>query len=165
MKGKLYRIMMVLTAVVLLLGAACSTAVAQTEDRLANLIQQTDLKFKVLDPHSYLVPFETDARDRINVYVTYRSEKKEFALMYTTLLDYEDDHEFRPQVLSRALRINNDYAGVKLCLDPERGDLDGQMELYMPTLDAESLSLHINMIAAIADKFMPELSDLEEGGD
>lgn len=164
MIGKLYPTA-IIVVVIILIAAAHQTAFAQSNDRLATIMQETDLKFKVLNQYSYLTPFQTDTHDRINVYVTYKSEDKEFVLIYTTLLDYEDGHEFRPELLHRALRINNDYPGVKLSLDPERGDIDGQTELYVPTLNAESLSLHIHMIAAMADRFMPALSEMEEEGD
>jgi hypothetical protein len=161
--NRFFRTITAVVVAVLLIGLLHGAALAQTDDRLANLMQETDLKFKVLNEYSYLVPFETDNNGQIDVYVTYNNEEKDFALIYTTLLDYEDGHEFRPEVAYRALKINNDYPAVKLCLDTSHGDLDAQTEQYMRTLDAQALSLHINMIAAIADRFMTELSDLEEG--
>ncbi|MFO7947208.1 MAG: hypothetical protein R6V19_10355 [Armatimonadota bacterium] len=152
-----------LAAVIVVLLCAGMVAFAQDNDRLASLMQQTDLKFKVLSEYSYLVPFKTDDHEQLDVYVTYSTPEKECALIYTTVLDYEDGHDFRAPVMSRALQINNDYPWAKFALDAGNGDLDLQSEPVMRTLDAEALDMQINLIAALTDKFMDELSDLEEG--
>lgn len=150
-------------AVIAVLLCASLVSFAQDNDRLASLMQQTDLKFKVLSEHSYLVPFKSDEHDEIRIYVTYSTPKKECALIYATVLDYEDGHDFRAAVLSRALQINNDYPWAKFALDASNGDLDLQSEPVMRTLDAEALDMQINLVAALTDKFIDELVDLEEG--
>ncbi len=154
---------MVLTLVGLMAGALQAPVAAQTEDKLASLIKDTGLKYKALDEYSYHVPFELDDDRTLDVFVTYNNEEKKFVLIFTTLLDYEDGHEFKPEVMARALAINNDYPVIKLCLDAEHGDLDCQSEVYVRTLDAQSLDMHINLVAAIAAQLADELKAMEEG--
>ncbi len=150
-------------AVSVLVWCVGTPVTAEPDDTLAGLMRDTDLKYKVIDEYSYLAPFERDNEETLDVFITYNNEKKNFVLIFTTLLDYEDGHEFSPEVLARAMKINNDYPVVKLCLDVENGDLDCQSEVYVRTLDAQSLEMHINFVASIADKFTEELKAMEEG--
>ena len=147
-------------------GSLAMPARADDEDPLQAMLDQTDLKYRVLDENSYIVPFEIEGADEdetLDVFLTYNNDEKKFALMFCTILDYEDGHDFRPETMLRALRINNDFPAIKLCIDADNGDLDCQAEVYMRTLDAESLDMYINFVASMATKFAEELHALEEG--
>lgn len=153
---------LLLAAVAILIGGTNTPATAE-EDKLSELLQETNLKYREINDYSYVVPFETEQNGTIDVFVTYNNEKKNFVLIFTTLLDYEDGHEFTPDVMARALVINNDYPAIKLCIDTENGDLDCQSEIYVRTLDAKSLDMHINFVAGVADAVGAELTAMEEG--
>jgi len=158
-----WTILVTVIAVSVLVSCLCTPVTADPDDKLASLMKDTELKYKVIDESSYLVPFERDGEETLDVFVTYNNEEKKFVLIFTTILDYEDGHEFSPEVLARAMKINNDYPVIKLCLDVENGDIDCQSEAYVRTLDAQSLDMHINFVAGIADEFAEELKAMEEG--
>jgi hypothetical protein len=137
---------------------------ADTPDPLRTMMEETDLKYKVIDEYSYLVPFELgeDEENTLDVFVTYNNDEKKFVLIFCTILDYEDGHDFRGETLARAMKINNDYPVIKLCLDADNGDLDCQSEVYVRTMDATSLEMYINFVASMTLQFFDELHALEE---
>ncbi len=157
------RTLLLATAVCLVAGGMSVAARADdVNDPLRAMMEDTGLKYKIIDEHSYLVPFELDDEGTLDVFVTYNNEDKKFVLVFCTILDYEDGHQFRPETMARALKLNNDYPAVKLCLDVDNGDIDCQAEAYVRTLDADALDMYINFVASMAVKFFEELYTLEE---
>ncbi len=153
--GKITLGALVLTAV--LAGALIllhGSVIAQDEDAnpLKDLLEKTDLKLRPLDDESWIVPFDADDGSTFDVYVTYNNDKKKFAIIFATVVDKEDKFEFSREVLEACMKLNNDYPASKFCLDYDHGDIDCQSEVYMATLTPESLFMHINLVAALADE-------------
>jgi hypothetical protein len=151
-----------LTALSVAIAFIAVPAFAQA-DKLADLLAKTDLVYDTLNENLYLLPFETEDEGTINVLVTYSNEEKQFLLIFTTVLDYEDYHGYKSETLAAALRISNDHQAIKMCLDIENGDIDCQVEPYLRILDAEALDMYINLVVGIAAQYKEELSNLEEG--
>lgn len=167
MSTNMVQISRVLPVVVTLMALAVSLlgmpTTAQAAEKLADLMGDTELKYEALDEISYLVPFEMEGDKTLEVYVTYNNEEKNFVLVFATVLNYEDNHEFRPETMARAMQINNDYPVIKLCLDSKNGDLDCQVEAYVRTLDGQALEMYIHFIAAMTAQFEEELRQIEDG--
>jgi hypothetical protein len=138
---------------------ACQ-AQAQDENPLKTLLDKTELKYKKLDETSWIVPFDAKEGKTIDVYLTYNDDKKKFALIFSTVVDKEDKYEFGKEVLDEAMKLNNDYPGVKFCLDADHGDIDVQSEVYMSTLTPEVLSMYVNLVAQMADDNSQKLNAL-----
>ncbi|NPV49134.1 MAG: hypothetical protein HPY69_19495 [Armatimonadetes bacterium] len=130
------------------------TVSAQDEEAnpLKDLLEKTGLKTRALDDESWIVPFDAQDGGTIDVYVTYNNEKKKFAMIFATVVDKDDKFEFGREVLVECMKLNNDYPACKFCLDYDHGDIDCQSEVLISTLTAESLDMHINLVAALADE-------------
>lgn len=150
-----------LAAVLLLASGAWAQA-----KTLEALVKQTGLKFTPLEgaEDSWVFPFETEGDDTLNVYVTYNDEKKRFALLFSTVVDKEDNYVYGREVLAAAMQLSNDYPGMKFVLDGENGDIDCQAEVLMDTITAESLTMYINLVASMADDNAAELNRIAGGG-
>lgn len=147
----------------IVLGAAavlvCS-AQAQDDNPLKALLDKSGLKYTKLDDESWIVPFDAEGGNTLNVYVTYNDDKKRFALIFSTVVDKDDNFSYGKDLLQEAMKLNNDFAGIKFCLDAEHGDIDCQSEVLMSTLNAEVLSMYINMVAEKADTYSKKLNEL-----
>jgi len=132
---------------------------------LGELLKATGLKHTALEGQedSWRVPFEGDNGKTLEVYVTYNDEKKQFALIFATVVDREDNYVYSREVLVECMKLNNDYPGVKFVLDEKHGDLDCQTEAYMGTITAESLGMYINLVASMANENMAKLNQLAGG--
>jgi hypothetical protein len=148
-----------LVAVIALTTALCSVW-AQEADPLGAMIAKSGLKFRELEKGSWVVPFDAGEGKTMDVYVTYNNEKKKFAMIFTTVVDKEDNYAFSKEILLEAMKLNNDYPACKFCLDAANGDIDCQSEVYMATLTPESLDMHINLVAALADENSKKLNEL-----
>jgi len=134
---------------------------AQGDNPLADLLKKTDLKFRSLDEESWVVPFDIGEGKTRDVYVTYNNEKKKFAMIFTTVVNKDDKHDYGAPILLESMKLNNDYPACKFCLDYDNGDIDCQSEVYMETLTPQSLALHINLVAAVASDHGEKLNQLE----
>lgn len=148
-----------LVAVIGLTTALCSVW-AQEADPLGAMIAKSGLKFRQVENGSWVVPFDAGEGNTMDVYVAYNNEKKKFAMIFTTVVDKEDNFSFSKEILLEAMKLNNDYPACKFCLDAENGDIDCQSEVYMATLTPESLDMHINLVAALADENSKRLNEL-----
>lgn len=133
---------------------------ANGENPLAEMLVQTDLKYRELDEEGWVIPFEGENDEIIDVYLTYNNEKRKFAMIFTTVVDRDPEYEFSRDLLEAAMRLNNDYPGVKFCLDQTYGDIDCQAEVYMETITPESLDMYINLVAALALSHSATLNEL-----
>lgn len=133
---------------------------AQDDNPLKALLDQTGLKYKKLDDTSWIVPFDAKEGKTIDVYLTYNDDKKKFALIFSTVVDKDDNYEFGKEVLAEAMKLNNDYPGIKYCLDADHGDIDVQSEIYMSGLNAEVLTMYVNLVAQMADDNAEKLNAL-----
>jgi hypothetical protein len=153
-------------AVAVLLGATATficSVWAQDQPDLGLLLEelsQDGLKYRKLDDTTWIVPFEGDDDLTVNVFVTYNNDKKSFALLFATVVDKDDKFDYNLDVLLECMKLNNDYPGVKFCLDYDNGDLDCQSEVLMKTITAESLETHINLVAALANTSHTKLNNL-----
>jgi hypothetical protein len=152
-----------LVGIALLAGLllAATAGFAQNQD-LGELLKATGLKHTALEgqDNSWRVPFEGEAGKTLEVYVTYNDDKKQFALIFATVVDREDNYVFSREVLVECMKLNNDYPGVKFVLDEKHGDIDCQTEAYMGTITAESLGMYINLVASMANENMAKLNQL-----
>lgn len=132
---------------------------AQDENPLKTVLDKTGLKYKKLDDTSWIVPFDAKDDKSLDVYVTYNDDKKKFALIFATVVDKDDNFEFGKDVLLEAMKLNNDFPGVKFCADVDHGDIDVQSEVLMTTLTPEVLSMYINLVAQMADDNSQKLNE------
>lgn len=137
-----------------------SRVVAADDNPLKTMLEKTQLKSRALDDTSWIVPFDAKDGGNIDVYVTYNNEKRKFAMIFATVVDKDDKFDFGKDVLVEAMKLNNDYPACKFCLDYDHGDIDCQSEVLMSTLTPETLDMHINLVAALADEQGPKLKDL-----
>ena len=127
------------TVAFLAIACAVMPTSAHAADVLKDMIAKTGLQYDTIGEDLYIVPFETEDGDTLSVFVTYSNEEQKFVLIFCTVLDYEDEHQFKQETLATAMRINNDYPIIKMCLDADNGDIDCQVEPYVRTLDPEAL--------------------------
>lgn len=150
-------------AVLMLLLAPGAGAAGEAPD-LERLLQETGLKYRTLSPEAFAIPFEARDGRSIEVYLTWWDSDRDFALLFTTVLDLEDQHAFTPDLMREALQLNNGHPTAKFVIDADRGDLDCQTELDATTLTAESLKKHLDLLAAVADDTRARLEALEGAG-
>lgn len=150
----------VLPALVALASAAWAQA-----PQLADLMPQTGLKYSALEGQAdtWRVPFDGRDGKNIDVFVTYNDDNKQFALIFATVVDREDKFSFNVEVLTEAMKLSNDYPGMKFVLDEDHGDIDCQSEVYMATITAESLGMYINLVASMSDEHKARLNELAGG--
>jgi len=137
----------------------CSVS-AQGDNPLEQLLKDTELKYRALDEESWVVPFDIGEGQTIDVYVTYNNEKKKFAMIFATVVNKDDKHDYNQEILLECMKLNNDYPACKFCLDYDNGDIDCQSEVYMETLTSKSLDLHINLVASVASEHQEKLQQL-----
>lgn len=159
---KHYRLVVIALLAGLLLAA--TAGFAQNKD-LGELLKATGLKHSALEGQedSWRVPFESDDGKTLDVYLTYNDDKKQFALIFATVVDREDNYVYNREVLVECMKLNNDYPGVKFVLDEKHGDIDCQAEAYMETLTAESLGMYLNLVASMGNENMAKLNQLAGG--
>jgi len=131
-----------------------------TSPDLEQLMSQTGLKYSQTAPTVWVVPFDGDSGRRFEVFVTYNDDGRLYALIFTTVVDRADGYQYGREVLAEALKISNDIPGCKLVLDQDYGDIDCQSEQFMENLTTASLIRHIELVAAMADKYYKMLNDL-----
>jgi hypothetical protein len=156
-----------LVATALLAGLLFATAGAFADaPDLGALLQATGLKYSALEgqENSWRVPFEGEGGKTLDVFVTYNDDKKQFALIFATVVDREDNYDFGREVLAECMKLNNDFPGVKFVLDGKHGDIDCQTEVYMSTITAESLGMYINLVASMSNENSAKLNQLAGGG-
>ena len=144
----------------------CAGAYAQGKD-LASLLKATGLKHTALEgvEDSWRVPFDAAGGKTLDVFVTYNDDKKHFALIFATVVDREANYAYNRDVLVKAMKLNNDFPGIKFVLDEKNGDIDCQTEVYMETITVESLTMYINLVASMGDENMAELNRLAGGAE
>lgn len=151
----------IIVAAVLLAGTA-----GLAEDKsLGDLLKATGLKHTALEgqENSWRVPFEGEGGKNLDVFVTYNDDKKQFALIFATVVDREDGFAYNRETLAECMKLNNDYPGVKFVLDEKHGDIDCQTEVYMSTITSETLAMFINLVASMGDENAPKLNQLAGG--
>lgn len=153
---------MILPALASADDAPAQTAPAATaaDNPLKVVLDKTGLKYKKLDDESWIVPFDAKDGKTLDVYVTYNDSNRKFALVFSTVVDKEDNFNYPKEVLVEAMKLNNDFPGVKFCLDIEHGDIDVQTEALMQTLTPEVLAMYVNLVAQMADDNAKKLNDL-----
>lgn len=138
---------------------------AQDLADLKTLMEETGLKSRTLETveASWVVPFESSTGKEFDVYVTYANDRRDFALIFTTVVDGEDGEVFGQPLLSQALKLSNDYTGVKFAYDQKYGDLDCQAEVYLGAgaVTAAELKRYINAVADVADTCRADLNALK----
>jgi hypothetical protein len=151
---------LVVLAAILLLAAA-----AHAENNLADMLKASGLKYSALEgvEDSWRVPFDAHGGKTLDVFVTYNDDKKHFALIFATVVDREDNYVYNRDVLVKAMKLNNDFPGIKFVLDEKNGDIDCQTEVYMQTITAESLAMYVNLVASMGDENSAELNRLAGG--
>ncbi|HOX27054.1 MAG TPA: hypothetical protein PLL30_15145 [Candidatus Krumholzibacteria bacterium] len=152
-------------AVGLATAIACPLARAQsgTPGPLKDLLDQTGLVWSPVEQSvdSWRVPYESsDGRGPVEVFLTYNDDSRQFALLFATVVDRPEYFDFGKDVLVECMRLNNDYSGVKFCLDARYGDIDCQTELLMSALDAETLALSLERVADLADQHRARLDGM-----
>lgn len=146
----------------LLLTAAAGLA----EDKsLADVLKATGLKYSALEgqENSWRVPFEGQGGKNLDVFITYNDDKKQFALIFATVVDREDNFAYNRETLAECMKLNNDFPGIKFVLDEKHGDIDCQTEVYMSTITTESLAMYINLVASMGDEHAAKLNQLAGG--
>ncbi|HXH64597.1 MAG TPA: hypothetical protein VNH42_03690 [Mariprofundaceae bacterium] len=143
----------------LVFSLAAFAAQAQAQDVLASLLQQTGLKYKTLNG-SWMVPFNDGKGKTINEYVTYSNNRREFALIFVTIVHRPPHYVFSRALLTEAMKMNNDDVGAKFVLDDDRGDIDCQTEVYLPTATPASLKMALDNVASRAIHNMEKLNSL-----
>ena len=133
---------------------------AEDDNPLKAVLDKTELKYKKLDDTSWIIPFDAKDNKSLDVYVTYNDDKKKFALVFATVVDKDDKFDYNKDVLLEAMKLNNDFPGVKFCADVDHGDIDVQSEVLMTTLTPEVLSMYINLVAQMADDNSKKLNEL-----
>jgi hypothetical protein len=136
------------------------TAHAQDDNPLKTILDKTGLKYKKLDDTSWIVPFDAKGGKTIDVYVTYNDDKRKFALIFATVVDKEKNYDYGKEVLTEAMKLNNDFPGVKFCLDSDHGDIDCQSEVLMSVLTPDILSMYVNLVAQMTDDNAEKLGAL-----
>lgn len=151
-------------AITLLIFAfSIPVARAQTTVDLGALLQQTGLKYKsVPNPQVQVwkVPYDNGKDGTIYEYVTYSNDKRQFALLFVTVVDRAPGYQFSYALLSRAMQINNDKVGIKFVLDGKHGDIDCQTEVYLPTATPASLKRALDNVAWEATHEWQEMNSL-----
>lgn len=137
-----------------------TTTPAAGQNPLKALLDKTGLKYKPLDEESWIVPFDAKEGKTLDVYLTYNDSNRKFALIFSTVVDKEDKYAYGKDVLAEAMKLNNDYPGVKFCLDADHGDIDVQSEVLMQTLTPEVLAMYVNLVAQMADDNTKKLNEL-----
>ena len=137
-----------------------TAAAVDQANPLKAMLDKSGLKYKKLDDESWIVPFDAKDGKTLDVYLTYNDTNRKFALIFSTVVDKEDKYDFPKAVLVEAMKLNNDYPGVKFCLDADHGDIDVQTEVLMQTLTPEVLSMFVNLVAQMADDNGQKLNDL-----
>ena len=142
--------------------SACGFA---QEKNLGDLLKATGLKYNALEGQtdSWRVPFDAKEGKALDVFVTYNDDKKQFALIFATVVDREDNYAYGREVLAECMKLNNDFPGIKFVLDEKHGDIDCQTEVYMSTITAESLTMYINLVASMGDDHSAKLNQLAGG--
>lgn len=155
------RLVAVLAAILLLSAGAFAQ-----EKNLGDLLKETGLKYSALEGQadSWRVPFDAKEGATMDVFVTYNDDKRQFALIFATVVDREDNYSYGREVLVEAMKLNNDFPGVKFVLDEKHGDIDCQTEVYMTTITTESLAMYVNLVASMADENAAKLQQLAGGG-
>lgn len=133
---------------------------AEDDNPLKTMLDKTELKYKKLDDTSWIIPFDAKDDKSLDVYVTYNDDKRKFALIFATVVDKEDKFNFGKEVLLEGMKLNNDFPGVKFCVDVDHGDIDVQSEVLMTTVTPEVLSMYINLVAQMADDNAKSLNEL-----
>lgn len=143
--------------------ASAGMAWAQGTVDLASLMGRVELKNSLMEGQTdtWTVPFDSSAGDEITVYVTYSNDRKEFALVFATVLDGPEGAHFDRDTLERALKLSNDIIGVKLAYDEKYGDLDCQSEVYLGegSVTPQELARAINTVAEMTDRARTELKE------
>lgn len=153
--------------VILALVTLCGVAFAQAPD-LGALIKDTQLKYEEMKVTgdalpSWRLPFDGQNGKTIDVFVTYNDDQKKFALIFSTVVDRENNFTYNRETLVEAMKLSNDYPGTKFVLDEDHGDIDCQTEVYMQTINAESLGMYINLVASMSDDHAAKLNQLAGG--
>lgn len=152
---------------ILIAAAMLSTRPAQAapSSDLAELLKGTGLKFSALEGVSdcWTLVFDSDSGPDVEVTVTYNDADRAFALIFSTVLDEEKGYQFSEPVLAEAMKLNNDWPGVKLVYDDDFGDIDCQTEVHLTngTVTPEELAFHIQMVAARAEQAANQLKGLK----
>lgn len=151
--------------VLLALLALPLPSLAQDLSDLSSLMEGTGLKFQALGTasDSWSVPFESRSGEQFEVYVTYANDRKEFALIFTTVVDGPEGATFNQALLAEALKLSNDYTGVKFAYDQKYGDVDCQAEVYLGSgaVTPAELKRYINAVADVADACRADLNALK----
>lgn len=142
-------------------GLTAFAAQAQAQDVLASLLQQTGLKYKALKTKdTWMLPFNAGKGKTIDEYVTYSNDRRQYGLIFVTIVDRAPHHVFSRALLTEAMKLNNDDVGVKFVLDDKHGDIDCQTEVYLPTATPASLKMALNNVASRAVNNMEKLNRL-----
>lgn len=139
---------------------AAPTASARTHVDLGALLQQTGLKYSSVERDAWVVPYDDGHGGTVKEYITYSNDKKDFALIFLTVVDRGPGYSFSYALLTRAMQLNNDKVGIKFVLDGKRGDIDCQTEVYLPTATPESLKMEMDVVAREATDEWTELNNL-----
>lgn len=149
-----------LMALVLAAGLALAQEPAQEPDPLAKLVATCGLEVTKLADDAWNIPFDVGKDKPLNVIVSYHDDEKKFALIFTTVVDRKDNFQFNQNVLQECMKLNGEYPVAKFSLDPPAGNLDCEIQTYIPALTAETLRLYASFVASIADENRAKLEQL-----
>jgi len=150
------------TVLVCLLGfaLAAGTAMAQEQDPLGKLLGTCGLEVTKMADDAWNIPFDVGKDKPLNVIVSYHDDEKKFALIYTTVVDRKDNFQFNQKVLQECMKLNGEYPVAKFSLDPPAGNIDCEIQTYVPGLTADELKLYCSFVASIADDNKANLEQL-----
>jgi len=152
-----------LAAVLLTAGTTFADSSSPDADPLGTAVEKCGLKCERLaDQTAWKVPFDAKEQGTLNVYVTYNDDKRQYALIFATVVHKTKDFEYSREVLEECMKINSDIPGFKFCLDYSHGDLDCQAELLMSTLTPESLKHHLSLVASMSQQHGPKLRGMAQ---
>lgn len=150
------------TVLACLLGMALAvgTAVAQEQDPLGKLLAACGLEVTKMADDAWNIPFDVGKDKPLDVIVSYHDDEKKFALIYTTVVDRKDNFQFNQKVLQECMKLNGEYPVAKFSLDPPAGNIDCEIQTYVPSLTADELKLYCSFVASIADDNKANLEQL-----
>jgi hypothetical protein len=159
-KGWKYGLSLLAVLAIGAMSAGLYTVWAQDANPMEKLLKDSGLEYRLVADGIWVVPFDVGEENTLDVTVVYTDTDKDFSLIYTTVVDKDDDYVFNREVLTTAMQHNNDYHACKFCLDSDNGDIDCQNELLMSTLTSEALNIYINQLASVADDTRQHLNEL-----
>lgn len=136
---------------------------AQTTIDIGALLQQTGLKYSNIsnaNVQAWKIPYDNGKGGTIDEYITYSNDKRDFALIFVTVVDKTPGYNFSYALLTRAMQLNNDKVGIKFVLDEKHGDIDCQTEVYLPAATPATLKRALDNVAKEATDEWQELNGL-----